>query len=413
MKKIKEGLLDFIIGTIFIVIMFIFIAIMFSVPYFEKEYEVTRYLWIFNIGSLVLMPLYYFLYNYKEKINTRKLEDKIILKNIDFQYYRDIIEEYSPAMLSLILDGLEFDKDLGASVIYLINKGYLKLQDKNKIIRTDKDYSKLPEDLKIICDSDVNHLLACKRIKAKNVNEEMQSHQSGKTRLKWLNTIEKQAVEKGLANEKEDKSWKTILILFIIGIIESLFAMYIESYELLFFSGLVTFLLIILRFWAFDENKFVKTQKGYELYTKIVGLKNYIKDYSNLSESKLKEISIWEDYLIYAIIFNDTSKLNKEAKYFYETVCNVREEEPRKPKIKKSIIISSILSLSIPFITLIAAWNEIFSSEIGIIILLLNFFLIQKGKSYNKEITILGYVFNSIVIPILILFVIILRFYAY
>ena len=413
MKKIKEGLLDFIIGTIFILIMFIFIAIMYSIAYFEKEYEVTRYLWIFNIGSLVLMPLYYFLYNYKEKINTRKLEDKIILKNIDFQYYRDIIEEYSPAMLSLILDGLEFDKDLGASVIYLINKGYLKLQDKNKIIRTDKDYSKLPEDLKIICDSDVNHLLACKRIKAKNVDEEIQSHQSGKTRLKWLNTIEKQAVEKGLANEKEDKSWKTILILFIIGIIESLFAMYIESYGLLFFSGLVTFLLIILRFWAFDENKFVKTQKGYELYTKIVGLKNYIKDYSNLSESKLKEISIWEDYLIYAIIFNDTSKLNKEAKYFYETVCNVREEEPRKPKIKKSIIISSIVSLSIPFITLIAAWNEIFSSEIGIIILLLNFFLIQKGKSYNKVITILGYIFNSIVIPILILFVIILRFYAY
>ena len=41
---------------------------------------------------------------------------------------------------------------------------------------------------------------------------------------------------------------------------------------------------------AFEKNKFVKTQKGYELYSKVIGLKNYIQDYSNLSESELKEI---------------------------------------------------------------------------------------------------------------------------
>ena len=37
-----------------------------------------------------------------------------------------------------------------------------------------------------------------------------------------------------------------------------------------------------------------------------------------LSQSQLEEITIWEDYLIYAIIFNDTSKLNEETKDFYE-----------------------------------------------------------------------------------------------
>ena len=111
--------------------------------------------------------------------------------------------------------------------------------------------------------------------------------------------------------------------------------MSVEAYGLLFFSGIVIFLLMFLKFWAFDENKFVKTQKGYELYTKIVGLKNYIKDYSNLSESKLKEITIWEEYLIYAIILNDTSKLNKEAKDFYKKVCDIREGENQQPQNKK------------------------------------------------------------------------------
>ena len=71
---------------------------------------------------------------------------------------------------------------------------------------------------------------------------------------------------------------------------------------------------------AFEKNKFVKTQKGYELYSKVIGLKNYIQDYSNLSESELKEINIWEDYLIYAIIFNNTSKLNKETTDYFKRV---------------------------------------------------------------------------------------------
>ena len=71
---------------------------------------------------------------------------------------------------------------------------------------------------------------------------------------------------------------------------------------------------------AFEKNKFVKTQKGYELYSKVIGLKNYVQDYSNLSESELKEINIWEDYLIYAIIFNNTSKLNKETTDYFKRV---------------------------------------------------------------------------------------------
>lgn len=36
------------------------------------------------------------------------------------------------------------------------------------------------------------------------------------------------------------------------------------------------FVLIFTKFWTFDENKWIKTQKGYKIYTKIIGLKNYI-----------------------------------------------------------------------------------------------------------------------------------------
>jgi len=209
-----------------------------------------------------------------------------------------------------------------------------------------------------------------------------------------------------IAIEKEDQSWKTMWILFIIGIAESFFALAKEDYGLFFFAGIVTFILMFFRYWAFDENKFVKTQKGHELYRKVVGLKNYIKDYSNLSESELKEITIWEDYLIYAIILNDTSKLNKEAKDFYKKVCNIREDEIQKPKVKKSIKICAILSVITSLLSIVAFWNSILPIEVIIILILLNFFLIHKGKGYKEPLTIIGYILNIILTALVLLIII-------
>lgn len=150
-------------GAIMIFIIIVLGAIYFFMNYIEENYELTNYLWTFNILVLAITPMYYFIHNRKEKRKTKKIEDNIIIKNIDFKYYRDIIDEYSPATLSYILDGIEFDKDLSASVIYLINKGYLKLQEANKITRTNKDCSRLSKDLQILCNSDINHLLAFRK----------------------------------------------------------------------------------------------------------------------------------------------------------------------------------------------------------------------------------------------------------
>lgn len=173
------------------------------------------------------------------------------------------------------------------------------------------------------------------------------------------------------------------------------------------------FILMFLRFWTFDENKWVKTQKGYELYTKIVGLKNYIKDYSRLSDSELQEIAIWEDYLVYAIILNNTSKLNKEAMSYYKKICDVREEEKPQPKIKKSIRISAILAIVIPVISIIAALKDILTPFVLSIISLFGFYLTTKGKEYNEIATKIGYITNTVAFLLAILIAISMWFYVY
>lgn len=307
----------------YICVFMIIVIPIIMIIYIEENYELSQYLLIVNILILIITPIYYIIYNIREKRKTKNAEEKIIIKNIDFKYYRDIIEKYSPATLSFILDGMEFDKDLAASIIYLINKGYIELKQDNKITRTDKDNSGLSKDLKIICNSDVNHLLACRRLKNKNIKEQQEAYIASQTNRQWMEQVEKEAEEDGLVIER--KEYKITSILSILCIIETVYTLTIENYGLFFFSIFLFFLLVFLKMSAYDKNKWVKTQKGYELYSKIVGLKNYIKDFSTLSEKELKEIEIWEDYLIYAIIFNNTSKLNKDALEFYKKICDTTE----------------------------------------------------------------------------------------
>ena len=307
----------------YICVFMIIVIPIIMIIYIEENYELSQYLLIVNILILIITPMYYIIYNIREKRKTKNAEEKIIIKNIDFKYYRDIIEKYSPATLSFILDGMEFDKDLAASIIYLINKGYLELKQDNKITRTDKDNSGLSKDLKIICNSVVNHLLAYRRLKNKNIKEQQEAYIASQTNRQWMEQVEKEAEEDGLVIER--KKYKITSILSILCIIETVYTLTIENYGLFFFSIFLFFLLVFLKMSAYDKNKWVKTQKGYELYSKIVGLKNYIKDFSTLSEKELKEIEIWEDYLIYAIIFNNTSKLNKDALEFYKKICDTTE----------------------------------------------------------------------------------------
>lgn len=307
---------EFKAQIIFLIICFVFFASIFFFNYIEESYELTDYLWYFNGIILIIVPLYYLIHNIREKNKTKRIENEIIIKNIDFQYYRDIIEEYSPALLSFILDGTEVKKDFSASIIYLINKGYLELTEDNMIKKTTKNINDLPEDLQIICNNTDKIFDEEKMTTFKYPSGNYHTTSNATMiKIKWGELIQKQAVEKGLVTER--KKWRLTSFLSILCILEAIYTISIDELGLCFFSVGLVFLLMFIKFWVYDENKWVKTQKGYEIYMKVVGLKNYINDYSMLSESELVKINLWEDYLIYAIIFNNTSKLNKENMEFY------------------------------------------------------------------------------------------------
>lgn len=58
-----------------------------------------------------------------------------------------------------------------------------------------------------------------------------------------------------------------------------------------------------------EQSPYKRTQLG-EVYTEyIYGMKNFIHDYSNLSEAEKASLVLWDDYLIYAVVLEENKRI--------------------------------------------------------------------------------------------------------
>lgn len=61
-----------------------------------------------------------------------------------------------------------------------------------------------------------------------------------------------------------------------------------------------------------ERSPYKRTPSG-EIYTEyIYGMKNFIHDYSNLSEAEKDSLVLWDDYLIYAVVLEENKKIVEE-----------------------------------------------------------------------------------------------------
>lgn len=91
----------------------------------------------------------------------------------------------------------------------------------------------------------------------------------------------------------------------------------ILNYSFLF----IGILSIIVEFYLImNSNKL--SEKGKKIKTQLLGLKMFLKDYSNMNKKDLNEINLWDEYIIYAVILNHNKKIKKKIEkmmkeYFY------------------------------------------------------------------------------------------------
>lgn len=248
-----------------------------------------------------------------KKYNKERL-DKIDFKNNS--YYRDIISKYSPAVLSYIDDFKLEEKDIVATLMSLELKRKLTIKDGIKIINDSEE--NLDENEKYIFKKLKNNTL-------KNINM-----------LEFEEKVIKDCLDYNLLEENKDIKKKIIkkvffsvciYILIVAGFFnfptfynnipnKNIAILFLPVMFILFFIMIIlpfsTIVYIKSYYRMNKQNPYIRNKQARNINKKLEGLRNYMKDFSQLSKSQYNEIVLWEDYLIYSVILGQNSKIVKE-----------------------------------------------------------------------------------------------------
>ena len=287
-----------------------------------KEYASICFFMFFVFSFFIVVSLLKSFYLTILYIGVRiayKRYSKEKLDKIDFQnnsYYRDIIFKYSPAVLSYIDDFKLEEKDIVATLMSLELKQKLSMKDQIKIINDSEE--NLDENEKYIFKKLKNNTL-------KNINM-----------LEFEEKVIKDCLDYNLLEENKDIKKKIIkkvlfnvcvYILIIVSfsnfpdffnnIPNKNIAMLLLPVIFILFLIMIIFpfatIVYIKSYYRMNkQNPYIRNKKARNINKKLEGLRKYVKDFSQLSESQYNEIILWEDYLIYSVILGQNSKIVKE-----------------------------------------------------------------------------------------------------
>ena len=278
-------------------------------------------------------------------------------KHVDPLYFRDIPSEISPAAAGILVDKQINKNEVSASILDLIRRKILVIEKQKNdsydfVLST--DYDKLSEmDKNLI-------LLIFPSKTAKRVNSK---------KIKKITFSKFNKYKESIIDELEDKKlmkdyvptlseingilFEVGLIflftpLFLIGIILIIVYSVMRYHQnfylwMLKMSNIAIMLLsiiinttaihislivgIFVMIWMSQILKRLPiklnikyTEKGLEEYTKWHGLKNFLMDFSKMDDKEIREVSLWEKYLVYATALGVSKKVLQAIRVKIEQV---------------------------------------------------------------------------------------------
>lgn len=371
--KYKVGEIILFIITLFFVCSFVFLIILKKI----LNYSILNLFIIFNIfpviifGGLIISILY-------GKIRTKKRE-VLIKADIKFTnpyiYYRELPNNFGIGISSILINKtIENEKDIIACILDLCAKKYLKLEKENaeyKITILDSSTSNLLSNEVYVLNHLINNTIQqidyqkwhqlCvedgKQLGLFEDNKEVNDNFQHQIITNYYNT-----------NEQQLK--KLIPIILLIGAIlgSLVFLFPIISAKIANFLGvncnielkivsfiaimLVSFLLLVSIFGMVRaisitgktiyqnrnliykntlSTRIIHTAKGIEATKKLYSFVIFLKDFGFFAQKNPEEITLWDEYLSYAIMFNLTNEILKtgykqlveNASFKIDTVNNI------------------------------------------------------------------------------------------
>lgn len=248
--------------------------------------------------------------------------------NINYDYYRELPGDYSPAITSLLMYYTIETKDISATILDLVRRRYLTISQhtdtidkfifKKEVIDYTislnnenyvKNYNNLREHEKFIIDWFIKKLGNGQSADLRKIQEDIKSNGLTADIFKldfsrWKKIIKTEAVQLGLFKESNILSHlqNNIILILIIA----LFLLSTTNYV---FYALSTFIIL----WI-SPNPLERTYYGLDQYYKWKSFKKYLKNFSNLDKAEVPTVVIWEHYLVYAISLGVAEKVIKQLK---------------------------------------------------------------------------------------------------
>lgn len=281
------GILDFsnFDKTIIYLLSIIIFPILFLIPYYIP-------ILFINIGNK---------YGKREKVNFKTDKD----------YYRDIIKEHSLIELSYI-DNYKIDckKDLVAVLLSLKLKRKINITKTGIEVINDTVIDLKETEVHILKHIRNNQLYISKSLlKEIVINESLQNK-----------TIRKEKIQDYLKSKIMLVIISTFILYELYKIRENLSEIpyLLISYCNVFIiicliAFLIGFILSKVKYQSKERKlkieSYIRTDKGNEINRKLEGLKLFLRDFSNLKDKEKEDLVLWEDYLIYSVLFNINKKI--------------------------------------------------------------------------------------------------------
>lgn len=306
---------------------------------------------LFFIGSIPLIMIWRAVSHSLKKSAIQNTTFNVLQ---DFDYYRDRLTGVSPADISMLTDlELETRKDISALVLKYTMMG-LVTTDNGTVSVLNKNHPDLLESDRVLLNAFSSDGINAKIVK------------------KWREMAKKEVVQKGyLYDTRLNRNQNNVgtgcgttasmgcLLPLITWIATAIFAYTsdffkefntllssiddnasnAEAINIMFansHSSAATMITILVAGAAFaamilplasliysfvkskSQKYYKRTDMGEELTEEIYGMKNFIHDFSELSQADKEQLILWDDFLIYAVLLEENTSIVRE-------ICNMKQ----------------------------------------------------------------------------------------
>lgn len=267
---------------------------------------------------------------------------------LGLDYYRDKLGGLSPVEISMLIDlEVEPEKDISALLLKYQMKGIINIDEKKVQVLKPDDQSLLSSDkilLQTIIDQGELSYAILGKLQKWEMNVYNEIIQSGYFNRKDRNKLEEKK------NYQRSKGcafafltpvliltfsmiiFFSPLVQYTYGVIETmqddttnsdLFRMMAEDHNfaigtliltlMLFLMGVVIFgpiaILIKSKIKTSGFAHIIRTKEGEEMTEYIYAMKNFLHDFSTLSEANKEQLVLWDDFLIYAVVLEENEQI--------------------------------------------------------------------------------------------------------